>query len=42
MDEGVASGKADYTWSFKIDIKTSRRLVFFDSPSHNIILTAQN
>lgn len=41
-DKGVSSGKADYDWTFKISIRTSRKLVFFDSPSHSVTMISQN
>lgn len=40
--EGEASGPANYKWSFKIVLRTTRRAVFFDSPSHAIDLVEQN
>jgi hypothetical protein len=40
--EGNPSGPADYKWSFTINVKTTKRVVFFDSPSHSIIMTNQN
>ena len=36
------SGKATFTWNFKITLKTSHKVVFFDSPSHIIDLLSQN
>lgn len=41
-DKGVSSGKADYDWTFKIDLKTTRKVIFFDSPSHSITMISQN
>lgn len=40
--KGQLSGKADFEWSFKIDLRTTRRTIFFDSPSHNVSLVNQN
>ena len=40
--KGVSSGKADFTWNFKISLKTTRKVIFFDSPSHQIKLVKQN
>jgi len=34
--------KGEYTWSFKISIFTSRKLVYYMSPSHNLNLISQN
>lgn len=34
--------KSDFTWVFKIDLKTSRKVLFFDSPSHEINLLNQS
>jgi hypothetical protein len=36
------SGKPDFSWDFKIDLRTSKKVVFFKSPSHNIIVRNQN
>ncbi len=41
-NEGISSNKPDFDWSFKIDMRTTHKLVFFDSPSHNITLLNQN
>ncbi len=35
-------GKAEFDWTFKIDLITTRKVLFFDSPSHNITLLNQN
>ncbi len=40
--KGQSSGPSSFTWSFKIELTTTRRAVFFDSPSHNITLLSQN
>ena len=40
--KGQPSGKPDFNWSFKIELKTTRKVVFFDSPSHSITLLSQN
>lgn len=37
-----AIGKAEFTWSFKIDVKTTKKVSFFNSPSHEITLISQN
>lgn len=42
QQKGELSGPADFTWTFKIDLKTTRKVVFFDSPSHEITLLNQN
>lgn len=34
--------KGLFYWSFKIKLKTSRKVVFFDSQTHDIALTLQN
>lgn len=36
------SGKPDYTWSFKITVKSTHRVNFFDSPTHEITMINQN
>lgn len=41
-NKGKSSGKPDFDWSFKVDLKTTRKVTFFDSPSHNITLLNQN
>jgi hypothetical protein len=40
-DKGKISGKPDFTWDFKIDLKTSKKVVFFKSPSHSIVVRSQ-
>lgn len=40
--KGQSSGKADFSWNFKVDLRTSRKVVFFDSPSHDVTLLNQN
>lgn len=40
--KGKSSGQSDFDWSFKIDLKTTRKVVFFDSPSHKVNLLNQN
>lgn len=42
IQKGESSGKPDFTWSFKIILKTTRKAIFFDSPTHNITLLNQN
>lgn len=37
-----SSAKANFTWNFKITLKTNRQVVFFDSSSHKIDLLSQN
>jgi hypothetical protein len=32
----------DYFWSFKISLKTAKKVVFFSSPSHEIKLVSHN
>lgn len=39
---GKSSGKSDFKWNFIVDLKTTHRVIFFDSPSHNIALNSQN
>ena len=36
------SGKPDFTWTFKVELKTTRKVLFFDSPTHEINLLSQN
>lgn len=36
------SAKPDFKWSFKIDLITTKKVIFFNSPSHNITLLNQN
>ena len=40
--KGKSNGKADYDWTFKIELKTTRKVVFFDTPSHDITMLSQN
>ncbi len=40
--KGESSGKPDFDWSFKVDLRTTRKVVFFDSPSHDVTLLSQN
>ena len=40
--KGQSSGKPDFDWSFKVDLRTTRKVVFFDSPSHDITMLSQN
>ena len=40
--EGKKSSEPDFTWTFKIDLITKRKVIFFDSPSHDIALLSQN
>ena len=42
IKKGESSGKADFTWTFKVDIQTTRKLLFFDSPTHDLTLLNQN
>lgn len=42
QQKGELSGKADFTWSFKIDLRTSRKVVLCQSPSHKIKMISQN
>jgi hypothetical protein len=39
---GQVSSEGNFTWSFKISLKTTRKVVFFDSNSHDIMLVSQN
>lgn len=41
-NDNKSVGKAEFDWTFKIDLKTTRKVIFFDSPSHNITLLNQN
>jgi hypothetical protein len=41
-DPKAVEGKAEFDWTFKIDLITTRKVLFFDSPSHNITLLNQN
>ncbi|HMT72175.1 MAG TPA: hypothetical protein PKD16_18540 [Saprospiraceae bacterium] len=41
-NENKSVGKAEFNWTFKIDLKTTKKVIFFDSPSHNITLLNQN
>lgn len=40
--EGKSTGPGNYKWSFTINIKTTKKLVFFNSPSHTLIKKNQN
>ena len=40
--KNIPKAKGDFTWSFKIELKTSRKTIFFDSPSHDITLLSQD
>jgi hypothetical protein len=40
--KGKVICKPDFKWSFMIDLKTTKKVVFFNSPSHNITLLSQN
>lgn len=42
IKKGKSSGKVDFTWAFKIDIQTTRKVVFFNSPTHSLTLLNQN
>lgn len=42
QQKGELSGKANFTWTFKIEIKTNRKLVFFESSSHKLSMISQN
>ena len=39
---GQVISEGTFTWNFKISLKTSRKVVFFDSNSHDITLVSQN
>ena len=34
--------EGDFTWSFKIELRTTRKTIFFDSPSHDVNLLSQD
>ena len=40
--EGSKVAKGDFTWNFKVELRTTRKLIFFDSPSHDLTLISQN
>lgn len=40
--KGESSGKSDFEWSFKLDLKTTRKVLFYKSPSHKLSLLSQN
>lgn len=40
--KGNSNGEPDFDWTFKVDLKTSKKVVFFDSPSHKVTLLNQN
>lgn len=42
QSKGWLSGKPNYDWTFKIELRTTRKVVFFDSPTHDITLLSQN
>ena len=31
----------EFTWNFKMNVKTNKKVSFFDSPSHNVVLQNQ-
>jgi hypothetical protein len=35
-------GKPNYSWSFKINLKATKKIAFFDSPSHKFNLLSKN
>ena len=37
-----SSGKPDFDWTFKVDLHTTHKVIFFDSPSHDIKMLSQN
>ena len=39
---GKANEKLGFTWKFKIDLKTNKKLVFWKSTSHNLLMINQN
>lgn len=39
---GQVSSEGSFTWNFKISLRTTRKVVFFDSNSHDIMLLSQN
>lgn len=39
--KSLKSGKSSFTWNFKINVKTNKKLSFFNSPSHKIVLQNQ-
>ena len=41
-EKNLPNEKPNFDWTFKIELKTTRKVVFFDSPSHNITLLNQN
>jgi uncharacterized protein YegL len=34
--------KSDFSWSFKVELHTTRKVIFFESPSHKLTLLKQN
>lgn len=42
QNKGDSSGKPDFHWSFKVDLKTTRKVVFYESQSHKLKLISQN
>ena len=40
--EGSKVAEPNFTWSFKVEVRTTRKLIFFDSPSHDLTLISQN
>lgn len=42
QQKGELHSKAGFTWTFKIEIKTSKKLVFFESSSHKLSMISQN
>lgn len=38
----AAKAKGEFYWNFRIDLKTSRKVIFFDSKSHDLQLISQN
>ena len=40
--EGSKVAQGNFTWSFKVELRTTRKVIFFDSPSHDLTLISQN
>ena len=40
--EGKKEVQGNFTWNFKVEVKTTRKLVFFKSPSHELSCLSQN
>lgn len=39
---GTSGEKPNYDWTFRIELRTTRKIIFFNSPSHKMTLTKNN